>query len=137
MRTRSREKSVRTRIDKDMKDRVVESGIDRVPVRFPATIREIELDVPANHFVVVDPNRRSLEIRPSLAVPCSELDDLNGFAADAPEVAAEIAGKPAGLELQFIRIARGRKERALADASALAQLAVAIRGGRGNHAANP
>jgi hypothetical protein len=116
------------RVQKNVQHGVVEGAIYRMPMRFPVPIGEVELNAAALHLAI-DANRGVLEIRTSFPVPRAELHDLNLTSADGPKPPAEIARKPAGLQLQFVRISRRGEECTLLDAAALPQLCVAVSGG--------
>jgi hypothetical protein len=137
MRSGAGEKGVLTRVNEYVQDRVLERSIDRVAMRFPAPIGQIEFNAPANDLFSIYANRGPLKIGTRLAVPCAELDNLDRLATDTSKAAAEVAGKPARLQLQFVRVSRSRKKGALPDAAPLSQFLVPIRGRRLNqHAAS-
>src|SRR4051812_9798141 len=93
-------------------------------VGFPAAIGQVEFDRAADRVPAVNANGGIGKIRAGSAVPGAELNDLNLLADDGSEMAAEITGEPARLELQFARSSQGGKEDALVDTRGIAKLGV-------------
>ncbi len=91
------EEGVLTRVDEDVKDRFLKTGIDGVPMRFPAPIRKIELDAAMQDCTVIQADGGAFEIRPGLTIPDAELHDLDLLAADAAKLPPEVAREPARL----------------------------------------
>ena len=121
-------------MNEDVQDRVIESGVGGVAVRFPAAIREVEFDRAADRIAGIESDDGVGEIRSGRAIPGAKLDDLNVVAGDGMELSAEVAGKPARLQFQFAGGALRRKERAFMDARGIAQLGITVgkqHGGRG------
>src|SRR5256885_2769348 len=94
-------------------------------VRFPASIDQIDLDAAATGFSAIYTNGGVFEIRPRLAVPGSELNNVDRLAAGADKTPAELAGKPACLELEFVRRPQRKKKRALMHAGSVEDCSVA------------
>jgi hypothetical protein len=78
-----------------------ESWICRVTVRFPAAIKQIDLDTTANWFATIYSDCSIAKIRSSFAVPSAELDNIDLNSVGTDKVFAEISSKPARLQLQF------------------------------------
>ena len=68
---------------------------------FPTAIKQIDLDATANWIAAIDSNCGVTKVRASFAVPGAELDDVDLISAGADKVFAEIASKPARLQLQL------------------------------------
>jgi hypothetical protein len=104
------EKFATTGFDYDMQDRLLKSWIDCMSMRLPISSGKIELDVSTPYLAAIYADDGIGEIRSSLAVPSSELHDVDLFARVAHEAATEIAGKPPRLQFQFGKMPRNGKE---------------------------
>ena len=104
-----------------MEDRVIEGWVRGMTVRFPTAIGQVEFDGAADGVAAVEPDDGIGKIRTGLAVPGSELDDLNFVAGDGTKLATEIAGEPARLQFQFAGRALCGKECAFVDAGGIAK----------------
>jgi hypothetical protein len=111
-------------LNKDVEDGIVESGVGGMAVRFPTTIREVELDRAAKWVAAVNSNGGVAKIGTSFAIPSAELDDLDLVAGDRSEAPTEIAGEPARLELELAGSAEVRKEGAFVNAGGITKLGV-------------
>jgi len=62
-------------------------------------------------------NSSVTKIGPGFAVPGAELDDVDLVTGRADKIFSKIAGKPARLQLEFVRCAQRKKKRAFVDTS--------------------
>src|SRR6266545_613529 len=109
-----------------MQHRFFKSRIGRVTVCLPTAIAHIELDTAPNRIAAIYRNCRIAKIRPRLAVPGAELDDVDLISGRADKVLAKISGKPARLQLQLIWNPRSKEQRTLTNARRIAHLCVAL-----------
>src|SRR5436309_5308088 len=98
MRARAREERWLRHLHEDMQHGLVERSVDRVAVRFPVPIGQIEFNAAADGFVPIHANRRAVKIRTRFTVPRSELHDLDWFARDRAKASPEITREPARLQ---------------------------------------
>ena len=77
-----------------MQDRVIESGVGGVSVRFPAAIGQVEFNRAANRLTGVESDDGVGKVWSGRAIPSAKLDDLNFVAGNGMELSAEIAGEP-------------------------------------------
>jgi len=95
----AREKLAVAFIDKNVKDRFFERGIDGVTMQIPVPIDQIDFDAAAQRFAAIHPNRGVAKIGSGFAVPGAKLDNVDLVAARADEILPKLAGEPACLEL--------------------------------------
>lgn len=86
-------------VKEDMQYDVIKGRVLRVPVPFPVRDVHIPLYVAFEGLFPIDANRRMNEIGTGLAVPESELDNLNQGADGRAESRAKCAGIPQSLPL--------------------------------------
>ena len=103
----------------DVKTTVFNALIDTIDLTQLA-----KLDAAAANFSVFESDGGVGKIRPGLAVPGSELHDLNRLTRGAGKCFPKIARKPAGLQFEFRKSALLGKERALANLRRRAQLLI-------------
>src|SRR6266853_821175 len=113
-------------LDENLKHRRFECWIHGVTVRFPAAIKQIDLDAAGKRFLVIYPNRSVTKIRTSFPVPSAELNDFNFISGGGDKMLAEISSKPACLQLQFRWNSRRREQRALMNPSAVAHFGITL-----------
>src|SRR6266496_2409431 len=89
----AREKFALASLDKDVKYSRIERRIDRVTMRFPTAIKQVDLDAATNRLVAIYPNCSVAKIRTSFTVPGAELDNLDFVSGSTDKLFAEIAGK--------------------------------------------
>jgi hypothetical protein len=97
----AREKRVIAPLDEYVKDRRFKCRIDRVTMRFPAAIQQVDLDASVNGLARIDANGSVAKIRAGFTVPNSELDDINFIAIRGDEVFSEISRKPTRLKFEL------------------------------------
>ena len=95
----AREKLAVAFIDKNVKDRFFERGIDGVTMQIPVPIDQIDFDAAAQRFAAIHPNRGVAKIGSGFAVPDAKLDNVDLVAGRADEILPKLAGEPACLEL--------------------------------------
>ena len=88
-------------VKEDMQHDVIKCRVLRVSVPFPVRDVHIQLYVALECLFSIDANSRMNEIGTGLAVPESELDNLNQGADGRAESGPECAGIPQGLPFEF------------------------------------
>jgi hypothetical protein len=118
-----------TGFEKDVQDRLIESGTGGVAMRFPISVGEIELDAPALNVAAIYSNRGVAKIWSGLAVPSAKLHDFDLLPGGTDKRLSKIAGEPARLQFEFANYGWKREERALSHVHWRAEQRVRFRGG--------
>jgi hypothetical protein len=95
-------------------------------MRFPAAIKQVDLDAAANRLAPIYPNCSVAKIRTNFTVPRAELDNLDFVSGRTNKTFAKIPGKPARLQLQLRWDSRRVEQGKLADACGVAHFCVPI-----------
>src|SRR5436190_21345742 len=103
MRTGAREKLRAARLSKNVEDSTVKGRCDAVPVQFPVSINQINLDRAPDNRSVFDSNGRVLEVWSGFAIPETKLNDFGSLTGCRLKFSTEFTGKPACLEFDLAR----------------------------------
>src|SRR5882724_8512103 len=96
-------------------------------VQFPVAIEQIDFDRTAQDWPAGDSNGGILKIGTGLAIPKTELNDLNRFANGRLEFSAKFTGEPPRLQFELVRNLRCGEQRSFTHPSGfLPYLCIAI-----------
>ena len=98
---RPRKMRCATLMEEQMKHDPIKGWILRVTVPVPVRDMHVQFDIALEHLFPVHSERRVDEIWTGLAIPESELDNLDEGAGNSTESGPERAGVPHGLPLEL------------------------------------
>jgi hypothetical protein len=88
--------------EKNMQNGVVERWVGSMAVQFPITIEQIDFDGAVQDRTICDSDGGVLKIGAGLAIPKTELHDLDWFSSEDLEFSAKFTSEPTGLQFELV-----------------------------------